>query len=208
LRGADDCLLSFCRILTEMRHASISRKMLDQRMLLSKGLIGMDMGAPGGKLTVTLPVSEITGKYSMPQSSLQYTPCRHPWGLNALTPSVLQAVKAAKLSRTERWLRTCQKIRDAGNTLSPSKSTQKVRLSSPVGARQCECAGETGFKWSKPVTAPLVEVPPKEILSAERLILTRMASFGRDRYSKVHTHDERRSTVLVWRREIGPRNTM
>jgi hypothetical protein len=64
--------------------------------------------------------------------------------------------------------------------LPPSNLQQRGRQGSLSQASCLACTSETGLKWAKLVTAPLVEVSPNRAIRANRLIPARMAFFGQD----------------------------
>ena len=61
----------------EMRSALKSKSVHDQHTMLAKVVVGMRMGPTGGNLTLTFPLSEVTGKYKMPPRDLQCRRGRH-----------------------------------------------------------------------------------------------------------------------------------
>jgi hypothetical protein len=53
-------------VLTEMREALTSESIHEQRTMLAKVVVGMEMGPASAGLTLSLPLSEVTGIYPMP----------------------------------------------------------------------------------------------------------------------------------------------
>jgi hypothetical protein len=70
-------------VLNEMRDSLMGESIDDQRTMLAKVLVGMEMGATNASLTLSLPLSEVTGIYKMPPRDLECTPFRHPRGAEA-----------------------------------------------------------------------------------------------------------------------------
>jgi hypothetical protein len=68
----------------EMRDPLTSRSIHDQRMLLSKVVVAIEMGPTSAELTLPLPHLDVTGKLKIPQGTSN---ARHVATLAGLEPS-------------------------------------------------------------------------------------------------------------------------